>query len=926
MKKTITLKGVSTNNLQGIDVKIPQSELTVVTGRSGSGKSSLVFDTLYAESYRRYVESLSSFARQYMQNLPKPEIKSVANLPAAVAVKQHKSGATSRSSVGSLTEINDFLQMLYAHCSEVVCPTCDIPVIGMSQAAMAKHVTQQKNSKYIVVSLGELSKIFKGPELAKQLVSQGFSRVVKNAKGESKLLRLDEIIEKKRFSWQDTHVVVDKVSRGKEYSDSRNYEAVKLAVKLGRSSFVTMDESFEVVDFYSTSLKCTKCQEIFSKPTAGMFSNNHPLGACDSCQGFGFESVLDMEKVFPDPEGSISTKNVKPWNFGKQDKLYDSAIRHAKADKIDLDKPISKFSKSEMSWLMDGNSKFGGVNGFFEWLDSHKYKPHYRIHSARFKKYVICTGCAGKRLKQSSQIYKIMNTSIQDIASWSLSEFGKWVSKLSEKELMVQYGDGHGINEVFAELKQRVDYLHRVGLEYLTLQRSTRTLSGGEFQRISMARCLGSALTDTLFCLDEPTCGLHSHDTERLVEVIKEFVKTKNTVVVVEHDSKVIEVADHIIEIGPKAGTEGGQLSFTGTPKKYLQKSKQSSFEYSKESSFKNMLELSGVTTNNLKSIHVEIPIGCITSICGVSGSGKTSLVEHTLYPAFAKNLGSFDAKKSKKQVEMEFKGILPKKLDKVLDGVFLVSQGNIGRSSRSNIATYIGVYNHIRELFAKTPHAVALGMKPGAFSFNTKGGRCDGCDGLGYQIEDMSFLGEMKVICVDCKGKRFKDEVLGVEYEQKNIFEILDLTVLEAKSMFAGSAKILKILDQVIEIGLGYLKLGQSTSSFSGGEAQRLRLIDILAKHKKDQKFLFIFDEPSVGLSDYDVENLLMIFKKLSASGHTILYVEHHTGLIQASDWCIELGPKAGDQGGEVVFMGETKKIHSITNSLTKKYLRKVS
>lgn len=944
----IILEKVGTHNLKDIDVKIPLDKITVVTGVSGSGKSSLVFDSLYAESYRRYVESLSSFARQYLKALPKPIIKEVHNLPPAIALKQARLGTSSRSTVGTMTELYDILRTIFSHISVIHCHKCGEIVERDSPLKIAKKVEGKWAEKKVQV-LAPLSqwKDMTASELKTQLMAQGFTKVIKgDVLAGGSLVKLEDVKVKELLSCD---VVLDRMLVSKT-DRSRLVSSLELGLKVGRGKVKIVIEQEATPLIFSSELDCPFCNIHYLEPSLSLLTFNHPLGACKECQGFGYSAEINWKKVLPDDSLSLTTKGVAPWNMGSHVKGYDYAITAARKKKIDYKKPFSEYTKDELAWLMAGDGSFDGILGYFKWLDSKRYKPHYRIHAARFREYRLCKTCQGKRLNPLALSCKIDGQSIADICSLSIQDLFTWFKKVEErlKTQELEKEKFEGVWEALDEGIIRLNYLLKIGVGYLTLDRSSRTLSGGESQRINMARSLGSALTQTMFCLDEPSSGLHVKDASNLLRVIRELRDQGNTVVVVEHDQTIIRGADHLIEIGPKAGHLGGEITYAGPLDDQIHKVKfkenfyrrfrgdnkysgdNKYYEDSRRDFLKDVfIELVGASTNNLKNISIKFPIGAITAICGVSGSGKTSLIQHTLYPLLA---NAFGQKQERSFVEPIAKEVRPLEVIQRHEDVQLVTQAPPGRSTRSNIATYLGVFDDIRKLLAGAPGAKELELTPGHFSFNVEGGRCETCIGLGTVVEDLSFLGEMEIQCPSCEGRRFGDKVLSINYRGKNLTDILSMTVAEAREFFFDKPSIARILDECMGLGLGYVTLGQHTSSFSGGEAQRLKLLQLMShaagvkKGKKDQKpSILIFDEPSTGLSDYDIENLFLQFHELSKRGFTILIVEHHLGIISSCDWVIELGPEASVKGGEVLFQGPTANIVSSKESVTGPFLKEI-
>ena len=912
----VLLHNACTNNLKNIDVRLPLYSLTVVTGVSGSGKSSLVFDTLYSEAYRRYVESLSSFARQYLKALPKPKVQRIQNLPAAIAVRQTRSGATSRSTVGTLSEMNDLLRTIFSRASQINCLKCGRIVEKETGETISRKILSDKRvhegARVLVLAPLKSWIGLKAKELKGQLEGQGFNKLF--SQGEVK--RLEDVPAPKLGG---AAVVVDRIVI-KSDSNKRLVEAAGLALKVGRGfAQIVFEGSSDKGDqkepaSFSSSLEC--CGIEYIEPTLALFSFNHPLGACSRCQGFGSATELNWKKIIPDLDSSLSEGGVVPWNFGRHDECYEWAAKSARALKmVIVKKKFADYTDADWVWLKEGKgskSSFDGIEGYFKWLDSKRYKPHYRIHASRFKSYIICPDCSGSRLIPQALACKIGGKNIAEVSALSILKLEKWMTDLDSSKTK-------GIAEAQEEGAARLGYLNKIGVGYLGLDRLSRTLSGGELQRINMARCLGSALTETMFCLDEPTAGLHARDSQNLLEILREMRDFRNTVVVVEHERSIIEAADWLIEIGPKAGHEGGSLTFSGKPSA-MKKVKQSPIETVETKNKFEYLELKNASLHNLKNVSVKIPVGKLTAVCGVSGSGKTSLIQHTLFPKLAAALGGNE---ESAQLALDSSATIgPEEIVKRHSQVLLMSQGALGRSSRSNIATYLGVMDELRKLLSSTPEAKQKGLKPGAFSFNTPGGRCETCRGMGLVVEDLSFLGEMEVKCPVCSGRRFGDDVLSIKLKNKNLIEILEMTVAEARIFFFDRQNVVTILDAVIELGLGYVNLGQSTSSFSGGEAQRLKLVHVMLGVGKERPGVLIFDEPTSGLSNSDVTNLLGQFELLTRAGHTVVVVEHHLEVLRHSDWLIEIGPDAAELGGMVVYQGPPSALKSVAGSLTRPHL----
>ena len=913
----IEIDRVETNNLKALDVKIPLYKLTAVTGVSGSGKSSLVFDTLYAEAYRRYVESLSSFARQYLKAMPKPKIAGIRNLPPAIAVQQSRSGANNRSTVGTLTEMHDILRVIFAQCGQIVCSKCKKAVEKADPDLMAKRIiSAMRGAQVMIASPMDAWDAVEDKELKVLLQGQGFTRLW--VKGDVK--RLEDV---KKFDRAASWVVVDRMTSAEE-SQKRLTEACTLVLKLGRGRAAAIGADNKITEF-SRRLEC--CGLEYTEPTMALFSFNHPIGACETCQGFGSSTDLDENKIIPDMSLSLADEGVVCFNFGDHRVAYKDALKSAQTKKIDVKKKkFSDYTAEEKQWLWDGDKKiFGGIRGYFRWLDTKRYKAHYRIHAARFRKYITCPTCQGQRLNEKSRAIQVLGKSINEVSSLDVEHLTNWFSGIQSSGISTVKGrdsSGQGIDEAMLEASSRLGYLKKMGLSYLSLDRSAKSLSGGELQRINMSRCLGSVLTDTLFCLDEPTAGLHARDSENLLGVIRELQGQGNTVVVVEHERTIINNSDYFIEIGPKAGHEGGYLVFDGRPES--RKKQNSLSETTKQVDVKDwkFVTLKNATIHNLKNASVQIPVGRVTAVCGVSGSGKTSLIRHTLFPLLQAKFSKFKAEPEKQKDTAISGSVAPDDLIKRFDNVMMVSQIALGRSSRSTIATYLDVMDHVRKLFSSQELAKNLGLTPGSFSFNSPGGRCETCRGLGTVVEDLSFLGDMEIVCAACNGARFQESVLSVQYNGKNLIDVLAMTASEARTFFFNHRAIVECLDAVLKVGMGYVTLGQATSSFSGGEAQRLKLVQIMRDAKKGKPSILIFDEPTTGLSDVDVASLLKQFHELAALGHTVIIVEHHLDVLRQADWLIEMGPDAAEHGGEVVYSGVPQGLKAVDRSITRKFL----
>ncbi|MFK7871638.1 MAG: hypothetical protein AB8C84_00505 [Oligoflexales bacterium] len=862
----IELKKIQTHNLKGFDLEIPLGEWTVVTGVSGSGKSSLVFHTLYAEAYRRYVESLSSYARQFLKALPKPSLKAVENLPPAIALRQQKARAGARSTVGTMTEIVVLLRSLFVQHGQTICDCGSLVNIDYP-AKIAESFREKKEDLWVLAPLDEWE--LSPKELWSWLRQQGFARCFESGK-RTKL----ESYEKTGVP-QGVSLLITKVKPEQTYKIE---EALSLAFRVGKRRVIVLcgDDRME---FYN-EMRCNACHKKFRVPSVGLLSWNHPLGACQSCQGFGRVPVLDWEKVLPNRDLSLFEGAVAPLAFSNHDRWLTKFSG-------DLHKPLVQMGVAEEKQVKDFILKY------FQWVDSKKYKSHYRIHSARYHQYETCSACRGYRLNEQALSVQCSGYHLGDLCQMQLSDVREWLGSVPK----------NGVEETHEEAMQMLDYLNEIGLSYLSIERKTESLSGGELQRLKMARSLGHELTEALYCLDEPTAGLHPLDVQSVIRVIQRLKSQGNTVVVVEHDKQVIQHADHFICLGPEAGHRGGQV---------VSRAKEVVFQQSSQNRLMTTVPLSFQSgrLHNLKNQCVTLQAQALNLICGVSGSGKSTMIRKVLVPQVLDMIaGNTQHRLLDKQWEC-------------FEHVLVVDQEPPGKSRRSNIATYLGVMDELRKAFAKEPLAQQLGLKLGSFSFNVPGGRCEVCQGVGEIEEEVSFLGAVQQVCPDCEGQRFDEKVLSVRWRSKNLSQVLSLTVEEALEHFHDQKKIAKILTQVVEAGLGYLTLGQSTNTFSGGESQRLKLLHELVRVKKEKPHLIVLDEPTVGLSDQDVLKLLENLNIVIEAGHTVIVIEHHIGLLKAADWVIEMGPGAGDQGGKVTYQGSMEGLREDSQSNTARFL----
>ncbi len=932
--ENIEVVNASEHNLKNVSVIIPRGKFVVVTGLSGSGKSSLAFDTLYAEGQRRYVESLSSYARQFMGRIKKPAVENIKGLPPAIAIEQKTTTGNSRSTVGTATEIYDYLKILFARIGKTYSPISGNEVRKHNiQDVVDFVIKQDENAKIFILAPIDISdkKIL---EHLNFIQRQGFLRIDAEIEGETQVFRVDELIDKTDFHSKITslNLVVDRLkAKSDEDTQARIADSVQTAFfEGGGICKIKVEGKNTVVERFSNVFEIDGIT--FSEPDINMFNFNNPLGACEVCNGFGKTIGIDKDLVVPNQELSIFEDAVACWRGEKLQYYKNLLIKHSTKLKFNIHKPYKNLSDREKEVLWNGDKNIVGINDFFKLLESEQHKIQNRVMLSRFRGRTICPSCNGSRLKKEASYVKINKKSITDLVLMQLNELRDFFIniKLNKTEQKIS-------KRILTEIRFRLDYLCNVGLEYLTLNRTSSTLSGGEMQRINLSTALGSNLTGSLYVLDEPTIGLHPRDTDRLVKVLKILQELGNTVMVVEHEKKVIEQADWIIDLGPLAGAKGGEIVFEGTTEN-LKKSDSLTAQYMtdrkkieipinkrKSSDNKGFIEIVNARENNLQNISIKIPLGVMTAVTGVSGSGKSSLIKGVLYPAllreleiYSHSLGKFD----------RIAGDLKK-----LQSVEFVDQKPLGRSSRSNPATYIKAYDEIRKLFANQQAAKINGLTAGHFSFNTDGGRCDECQGDGYITVEMQFMADVTMVCESCNGKRFKDEILDVAFKDKNIYDVLEFTIDEAVEFFDFHSKqkskdqstlknIVKKLEVLQKVGLGYVKLGQPTSTLSGGESQRLKLATFIATENSNRKTLFIFDEPTTGLHFDDVRRLLNAFNELVNKGHTIIFIEHNTDMINSADWVIDLGIEGGIKGGNIIFEGTPEKLKNYSKSLTGRYL----
>ena len=913
-KKFILIKGARLNNLKNIDLALPRNKFIVITGLSGSGKSTLAFDTLYAEGQRRYIESLSSYARQFMGRLNKPKVDSIKGLSPAIAVEQKVNSTNPRSTVGTKTEIYDYLKLLYARIGKTFSPVSGREVKKDTVSDVIEAVKKHKvGTKLLLLAPvdEEAHRSFKDKiNIFKQ---QGFARILVN----QEVVRLETL---EKIPTQPFHLVVDRlVVRSEEDFYQRLADAVSIAFFEGKGSCSLYELDNEKETTFSNAFALDGLQ--FSTPNVHLFSFNNPLGACQHCEGFGDVIGIDPELVIPNSAASIYDHAIAPWKGTGFKKYYNDLVKNAYHFNFPIHTPYFELTEEQKELLWTGNNYFKGIHSFFKKIEAKNYKIQNRVLLSRYRGKTRCAHCQGSRLREKAGYVKVGEKSLPELLTLPIHTLAAFFEQL---ELSAH--DTAVAERILIEIKSRLRFVQEVGLGYLTLNRRSNTLSGGESQRIQLATSLGSSLVGSLYILDEPSIGLHPRDNQKLIEVLQNLRDLGNTVIVVEHDEEMMLTADWLVDIGPEAGSLGGEVVAFGTPQEilksagltaaYLRGEKQITLPKKRRSS-KQKIVVEGARAHNLKNIDAHFPLGCLTVVTGVSGSGKTSLVRGILYPALLRH---FDIFSQKPLAHNQISGNL-----NVLKSVEFVDQNPIGRSSRSNPVTYSKAYDDIRTLFSKQKRAKIQNLQPKHFSFNVDGGRCDVCKGEGTVTIEMQFMADVILKCENCQGKRFKKEVLDIQFEGKNIDDILNMTVDDAMAFFSThrQTKILNKMKPLQEVGLGYVTLGQSSATLSGGEAQRIKLASFLGQGITKEKVLFIFDEPTTGLHIHDIQKLLASFEALLEQGHTVVVVEHNLDLIKCADHLIDLGPEAGDQGGYLVGQGNPEEIAALPNSLTGQFLK---
>jgi len=897
-KDKIALRGVKVHNLKNIDLDIPLNKQIIITGVSGSGKSSLAFDTLYAEGQRRFLESLSAYARQFLERMEKPDADTIEGITPAIAIQQKAVTKNPRSTVATVTEIYDYLRVLFARIGSISCPECSHPVHRDTIDSIVEQLL--KSSPKATATISFSWPVEKGLDVLKK---EGFFRIIRDGKifelekaDLSGLNNLEVFMDRLELDHKERERLVDSLETALIKGEGR----VKVRTDKGREFL------------FSDKLECKYCRITYQDPTPNLFSFNSPQGACPSCQGFGDLAVFDEDKIIPDKNLSLKEGAIEPWTKPASRRRMQNLLERATKQGIPTDAPYKKLNKSEKDFILHGKGAFKGVIGSFERLKKKKYKIQVRVYLARYRKYIPCPACKQMRLNTLALNVKLKGKSISEVTQLTVRQAKDYFNSLTLSPYQKQIAE-----KLSHEIISRLKFLLEVGLDYITLNRMTFTLSGGEAQRINLAAALSTSLVGTLFVLDEPSIGLHARDNHRLINILKSLKDVGNTVIVVEHDPEIIKSAEYLIDLGPGAGEQGGKVIFSGDMESFLKYPDSLTAKYirgdikiktplSRRKS-KDNIYIKDAHVHNLKHIDVKIPLNVFTCVTGVSGSGKSTLLFDVLHKGW------------KGETSPGFKEIEGKEK---LNAVIVVDQSPLSKSPRSIPATYTKALDEIRIMFSRTREAKAHGYKPGFFSFNTAGGRCEECKGAGQQIVEMQFLSDVVLTCEACNGKRFKKEILDIKYKEKNIADILRMNVIEACDFYADNTKIIRKLSPLIEVGLGYLTLGQPTTTLSGGELQRIKLAHNLV-HQSKNNVLYLFDEPTIGLHPSDVSVLLKSFQKLVNKGHTVVVIEHNLDMIKCADHIIDLGPEGGEKGGEIVAQGTPEACLVCKKSYTARYLQ---